>query len=297
MGKDSLIEINQLKDQLKKQDEKISETVEILQSNIVKETEIIDVVNKYRSKQRYLGDMYNDAPDFEIENMPHEKYVVFKVPLESIVISGESAIPLNEHARAAKEQWREQYDVCASMNTIASSAATSASQFSITEKNWFPDGQNITHGYKIIDETNDHIEMIKSALAKDFPDIAKDFNAFLLKFRSIQTSDTQYQDLIGIRSTFFFKMIYDFAEQNYGSGMSRKKQIEKFVFGTAPIIASADPLINECFSIYQELSSQDSSGNSVKMGNVSTTYIQTMFRRLIANIAAVLQLRSRNFKP
>jgi len=296
MSKNSLIEINQLKDQLKKQDEKISETVEILQSNIVKETEIIDVLNKYRSKQRYLGDMYNDAPDFEIENMPHEKYVVFKVPLESIVISGESAISLNEHARDAKEQWSKQYDVCASMNTIASSAATSASQLSVTEKNWFPDGQNITHGYKIIDETNDHIEIIKSALVTTFPDIAIDFDAFLKKFRSFSTSETQYQDLIGLRSTFFFKMIFAFVNRNYGFENPRKKAIQTFIFGSAPIIPATEPLIKECLNIYNELSSQDGSGNSIKMGIVSAAYIDTMFRRFIANITAILQLRSSNFK-
>jgi uncharacterized protein YjgD (DUF1641 family) len=73
MSKDDLIEINRFKDQLKKQDEKISETVDILKSNIVKEAEIIDALSKYKAKQRYLGDMYNNAPDYEIENMPHER--------------------------------------------------------------------------------------------------------------------------------------------------------------------------------------------------------------------------------
>lgn len=42
MSKDRLIEIKQLKDQLKKQDEKISETVEIIQTGISKGTEIKD---------------------------------------------------------------------------------------------------------------------------------------------------------------------------------------------------------------------------------------------------------------
>lgn len=297
MSKDRLIEIKQLKDQLKKQDEKISETVEIIQTGISKGTEIIGELNKYRSKQAYLRDMYDNVLEIEIENMNSEKYATFKMPIESMVFSGEAAISINNDVHISRKQWADHCDVCASLNTIASSASTSLAYFVGAEKNWFPDGQNITQAYKIKDETNDHIEMIKSELAKTFPDIANDFDAFLKKFRSFPASEAQYQDLIGLRSTFFFKMIFNYAENNYGAGLNRKQMIEKFVFGKAPVITSAESLIKECLNIYRELSDQDSSGNSVKLGKVSTTYIETMFRRLIANIVAILQLRSGNFKP
>jgi len=297
MSEDRLIETREIKDELIRQKEKVSNVIEIVQASIGKGAEMIGELNKYQSKQAYLRDMYDNVPEIEVINMSDEKYATFKIPLESMVSSGEAVLLINEQVHASKKQWYGHYNVCASLSTIASSAATSAACFCDTEKTWFPNGKNITQAYKIIDETNDHIEIIKSELITGFSDIANDFDAFLKKFRSFPTGKTQYQDLIGLRSTFFFKMIFEFAGQHYGSGMNRKQMIEKFVFGTAPVITSAESLIRECLNIYRELSDQDRSGNSVKLGKVSSTYIETMFRRLVANIAAILQLRSGNFKP
>lgn len=94
---------------------------------------------------------------------------------------------------------------------------------------------------------------------------------------------------------FFFKLVFDFSEKNFGVTGPREDQIRKFIFGNSKSIPTAEPLIEGAKNLYKELSSQDSTGESVKMGKVTAGYVERLFRRLIGVMASLLQLREAYF--
>ena len=79
-------------------------------------------------------------------------------------------------------------------------------------------------------------------------------------------------------------------------GDYRMSPFKKFVFGNVPFIASTEPLLKTCNNLYREMSGQDSSGMSVKLCIVSSAYVESVFRRLIGNIAAILKIRNQYFQ-
>jgi hypothetical protein len=90
-----------------------------------------------------------------------------------------------------------------------------------------------------------------------------------------------------------------FLKKNYGAKAKKNRldDIAKFVFGSNPPIPSSMHILNQCKKIYADLSSQDPTGLSAKMGNITPVYIDNLFKELIGSIAAILKLRASNFKP
>ena len=129
------------------------------------------------------------------------------------------------------------------------------------------------------------------------PDLVDDFKNFIDKFPGLELTSSHYQDLIGARSFFYLKMVFSFSESNFGalSPKNRREDIRRFIFGNSQRLPSAEPIVERCYRMYIELSSQDPSHQSVKTGNVDSIYVETVFRRLIDCINSVLFLREQYF--
>jgi hypothetical protein len=132
-----------------------------------------------------------------------------------------------------------------------------------------------------------NISYIKEYLGENFSLIKKEFDEWLAKFDGIGSHISKYQEFIGLRTLFFYKLIFD-GSVNKG----RKAQIEEFVTG-GMILSSLDrPIVDNTHELYRELS-QDDRENSVKMGRISELYVQELFDRVLITIANLFKLREK----
>lgn len=107
----------------------------------------------------------------------------------------------------------------------------------------FPSRDSIVDKYKPKYEREKNIEYIRSQLVNIRPDVLADFEYFVDKINAFKTNKSSYQDLIGSRSMFFYKLIFTFTMNTYGCDKPRREAIRKFVFGSNTYDTKADPII------------------------------------------------------
>jgi len=280
---------------IRNQNDIVAETINIKQENIQKEMDTISKLQRYHRKHEYILRMYENVPIEKVNEMSNGEYSAFTTVVNSSIVSGEASFYLHEESKQTNYLYQQHFATVASLDTLAGADSTSVQAISLNNPDWFPDGDGITHEYEIKDEIDNQVEYIAGQLQAQFPDLKDEFDSFIKKFRAFRGDKSQYQDIIGSRSMFFFKMIFDFSKQSYGVEYPRLDAIKRFVFGSTPIISSTEPLLKSCNNLYREMSGQDGSGMSVKIGKVSPGYIESLFRRLIGNIDAILELRNQFF--
>jgi len=290
-------DFSEKKEKIRNQNDIIAETINIKRDNIQEEADTISQLERYHKNRSYVLSMYESVPIEKIKEMSDDGYSAFTTVVNSLVVSGEATFYLNEESKHTNSLYQQHFNTAASLNTMACADSTSVQVISLSAPDWFPDGDRITREYEIKDGIDNQIEYIANQLQTQFPDLKDEFDTFIKKFQAFRGDKSQYQDLIGSRSMFFFKMIFGFSKQSYGVENPRLDAIKKFVFGSAPSIPSTEPLLKACNELYREMSNQDRSNMSVKLGKVTTAYIESLFRRLIGNIAAILEFRNRYFQP
>ncbi len=159
------------------------------------------------------------------------------------------------------------------------------------------DRQSIVEEYLSEIKIEDYITYIKSQLPKISPDISTDFQHFLDTYYASKPSSSQYQELIGFRSTMYFRLIFAVAE-GYGISHPRRNQIEAFIYGKNIVHDLAvDATIKAGKKLYDELSDQDPFGYSVKIGKVSSNYVKLTFNKIMITFETLLKQREMHFKP
>jgi len=276
------------------QKEKVDEVINIKSENIKKDSVIVAILKRVRVKEHFVYEMFSNIPEENIIKMSPDEYVPLMGIIDDAIASGSLISPMEDDIRRSYTQSQEQLNICASMNTSYGTAASGAFHIGILNPTWFPNQMKIKDTYKMEDSLYEEIDNIRKKLDSLFPDIRNDFESFISKFLSSPVDETKYQELIGSRSMFYFKMIYETTEKKFGKQKSRRDSIERFVFGNSKPIAAVQPLIDRCFDLWKELSGQNA--NSVKKGNVSPNYIELLFRRLIGGMESILDLRSRYYK-
>lgn len=284
-------------DKIKKQGEIIDDIIDFKKNNIEIEVQTISKLLSYKKNHEYVFKMCEDIPINSVTLMNDGDYSALMSAVNSLGIAGEASSLLYEESKKAYNYSQHHFATAASLATMAYSDSTSVQAFSFSNPSLFPDGANITSEYEIKDEIEKKVEYVRSQLQIQFPSLKDEFDFFVNKYLAFRGNNSQYQDLIGGRSLFFFKMIFDFTEQHYGRQNSRLEDIKKFVFGSGPVISSTEPLLRACNELYRDMSTQDSSALSLKLGKVTPSYIESIFRRLIGNIATILDLRANYFNP
>ena len=283
------------KEKIENQKNLIAETVDLKQSNIEKEAKTIGVLKQCENKYSYLYNMMDDVSEDQVLKMSDEEYTTFSNVFNDSTVSGEAFVHIFCDTKQSKIQYDQHYNMCASLGTACASAASGCLAVSHANPGWFPNNASILNVYQVVDELFEQIEFIRSYLKSEIPDVADDFEAFIDKYNAFKADSSKYQDLVGSRSMFFWKMIFDFSKQNYGVDLPRSDAIRAFVFGSTPPVPAFEPILMTCKLVYSDFSSQDDRLPSIKMGRVNPSYVDTMFRRLIGSIAQVLELRQKYF--
>jgi hypothetical protein len=281
--------------ELEKEEHAAKEAIEIKRETVAVEAENIRQLEGLVNKFDFTLDLYSRSSKKEILSFGDQTYQEFVAPLTDLSTPGLSAVHIRDESRARYGQAQDHTVILTAVNTTGANAAKVAEIMSRGNPVWFPKHEEIIQQYKLIDDLEKDIGYIRSQLPGITPEISEDFDAFVKKYYAFKVDTTKYQDLIGARTMFFFKLVFDFSEKYFGVTSSREDQIRKFVFGNSPSIASAEPLIQDAKTLWKELSSQDSTGESVKMGKVTTEHIERLFRKLIGVMASLLQLRRAYF--
>jgi hypothetical protein len=246
---------------------------------------------------KHLVKISDDLSESQLGTMDEIEWASVASPLDTVTLSGNASFYLYEETSSQAQLFNDHLNISRSLTRVSSSATDNLFTLARSKSEWFPHGEEITKDYQIEEETYEDIGYIKNELRTSFPQISKDFRVFITKFNALKSDATQYQDLIGGRSLFFLKMIFDFSEQKHGVVKHRKIQIRTFVFGSATPINSVVPFIDVCLSLYRELSGQDTCGMSIKLGAVTAEYVEGLFRRLISSTATILRLKDQYYKP
>ena len=286
-----------LKEDLNKLEEQrkyVYNTISEKQKNIKLESESLLSLNKSKNQYDYYHALYKDVTPESVNNMSNEEFNVFIKPLNSLIISGSGYRDLYDESKNVTKETLIFKSKCNAMDDLISSTGSTAYAV-VHTTNWFPNGYVITTEYSIKDSLHNQISFIKSELKSKFNNVYEDFNLFINKYYAFQSDNSKYQDLIGSRSMFFFKLIFEYVKSKYGFEYPRKDTIEKFIIGNSQPNSYTTSVSELCHDMYKELSSQDDSGNSVKLGKVSITYIETTFRSLINCIYSSLKARDKYY--
>ena len=174
---------------------------------------------------------------------------------------------------------------------VSGSASYTAFSVSRAYPQYFPNSKKIFDKYKPQFQVNENIAFIKSQLAKQFPAVLPDFQRFLDNMSAFDITTSAFIEFIGLRSVFFHKLVF---AQN--SHLQTYDAIMAFVYGKRKSIdLSAQNIVSFSFEVWNELSSQDFSGMSVKLGNTDVEYLKTLYRRVIGMTASLLRARSKFF--
>jgi len=295
MAEDRLKDYRDKKSKIANQGKTISDIIEISQNNIQIRAKTVGELKKFENYYSYMNRMLDDVPESQIVQMDDGEYSTLTTPVLSAGISGEIFNEMLDQCRQSGHQCEHHYSSLASINSIVVSGTSGYKSLAENNPGWFPNQEQISKKHNIEDSLYEEINYIKTYLSKHLTHVAKDFEAFINKFNAFKLGSSQYQDLIGSRTMFFFKMIFDFAKQNFGFEYPRKEAIEIFIYGKATPIPYFEPIIKSCLKLYNDLSSQKAGAQSVKRGNVSPQYVESTFRRLIGEIASVLKLREQQY--
>lgn len=274
-----------------------AESIELKQKTIQQEAQNISKLQKIERDSGLIIDLYSNKSEDQFNHVSDESYSMFTQPITDLVASGTLVEQVRDYSRTNYADVQSQFPVLSAVGSTTSSAASTAGIIAVSFTQFFTDGQDVITRYQPEDQLDEDIDYINSQLPSIHPNVTEDFEHFIAKYRIFERSKSDYQDLIGIRSTFFFGLMFEFSKTNYAVEHPRKEAIKKFVFGSTPYDSSTEGLIENAKNLYRELSIQDAStGMSVKVGNITPQYAEGMFRRIISVMASLLKLRSRFFR-
>lgn len=252
---------------------------------------------------RFARYVYGTFTESELQGMPEATFAIFVSPLNRIVSAGSIYIEPNDKPMWIREKTDELTSSVSSMSGLTSIATgdTAANIMNLAPVVGIDPTRFSSAIERYLSETkvDEDLGYIKSELSKLDTAAADDFQHFLDNYFSSQPNDSKYQELIGSRSLFFQKTIFGFADKRGISAPSRSRrdQIEAFVYGNNPARdPSADATVDTARDLWTELSSQDSSGLSVKMGKVTSEYVQLTFNKMIIVISTLLKQRELHFR-
>lgn len=281
---------------LRKERQYISDSIGLLHNKISLESKTIRILKEQDKNLSCLEELYGNTEQGKLDQIDENEYSQVLFPLST-------AISFEPMYRSLKEDVEKQFNDISQYNNVLISATpvtyTAKGTASVIVKSGslvFTDGENIIKKYDDKLDLEKDIEYIRNYLNANFSDIIDDFNHFTSLYHAFETSPSSYQEIIGLRSMIFFKLIFPFVKTKYGFDKPRKDAIIKFVFGTNTFLSTTQPIIDNAHNLYKELSEQDDTRPSAKLGNVTKQYAEDLVIKAIGALASLLRLRDKYFK-
>ena len=234
--------------------------------------------------------------------MRDDDYQKFISPFRTAVAEGSTYIDLAKKVFVSKTNFVAFAGACSSTSaTIYASTGNSAANLlflgpavGIPTDTIDKATQSLLQATKV----DEDIEFIKSRLSTIQPDVSADFQRFLTTYYSEADTTTKYMELIGLRTLVYFRFVFAFAESAGFRSSTRAQQMRCFLYGNNPITDKpAEDILILTKELWDDLSDQDPSGQSIKAGRVTATYVELIFRKAITILSALLREREMVFRP
>jgi len=256
---------------------------------------------------KFLTEVYGTPSEWRLDKLSDEEYLSFAQPLSNSIMHGTEFISLSDNIKSVRSHLNK-FVAVPSGSSTAFTTSVVASTDSFVEV--FPADSpeydrmiDSLNRYLDSIHLNEELEYIKQRLPKLEPDVSKDFDHFLQNYYASTQSNLKYQELIGFRSLFFLKLIDGFADIQYvpqsanEERLTRKSRILFFVSGQR--ISNDEQLktlADTATTLWDNLSNQDSTSMSVKMGNVTSNYVSLLFHEAIIVVSSLIQQNAHAWK-
>lgn len=258
------------------------------------------VIDRHLADVKFLLDLYGPIDEAALDSVPTQDYAPMILPLGNVVHYGNAFISLGQDTPDI-QQYLSRMIPLASSTSAVFAATTSGTTFGyMAFARSVPTETERLRGLLIryLSELGieDDIKYIRDRLPHVVPYVSADFEHFLSNYYATGDSQLKYQELIGFRSLFFIKLIDGFAAQHGANETTTRK-------GRILIFAAGGPdnkdkdvnrLANSAMSLWRDLSGQDSSQMSAKLGNVTAEYIKLLFNQCIVVAGSLLRENERN---
>ncbi len=293
-------------DEVKEHLRKLSIIKEALQALIHFNEEAISSLSW---QNRFLGnslistsfaiDLYGSLVEPKVNEMSETDFRGMMNPLSNMVRFGTTFITL--HRTKDVKSYLQTFEATASGGSAVFSASVADSTvnfigFTHPQEPERARIQGLLETYFSQLKPEEDIRYIEERLPKILPNVAEDFKHFLANYYASKQNELKYQELIAFRTIFFMKLVEEFAKlHGCPDSVSRKEKITFFAFKSSKTTdPNAEKIAEAAFSLWKTLSTQDSSALSVKMGNVTASYIDLLFHNVLI-VAATLLRQNENY--
>jgi len=250
----------------------------------------------------FMFGLYDNLDQQAIDSIPESEYSSFIRPLSDLTYSGAIFITLDNETKSVQDYVDRFSPIASSTSaTFVTSTGDSVATF-FGSTYCIPSERerlrNLLLRYLQRLRLEDEITYIRSRLSKLIPDILEDFEHFISNYNATNKNEQKYQELIGYRSTLYLKLIDGFVERHgLVKNTSRRQRIMVFVYGQS---TSADKSLNKladaAVAFWHELSNQDASKMSAKMGNITSEYAQILYANSIIISSSLLKENEKSWR-
>lgn len=283
--------INSKLPKLDEEKELLEKSIKINQGTVIITGEHNEIVKRSLEQIFFIRDMYGNIDESELDKLTDSEFDELNKNIDLTLCPKQT---YNDYFNASQNRYNDINGFTPILtSTGIATIGTVTSQcinFQKQSPNLFIDGAKILTAHNPKNELFDNTAYIRQELKKLNPDILDDFEYLVSKLNLFPATEKQYQDIIGARSLFFLNFIFN--KQESTESNRRRDQIIQFVFGNTPYDNKADMLINQAMRLWHDLSSQDPNEPSVKIGNVTISYINSILTRVFGIIASLLKLRN-----
>lgn len=278
--------INSKLPKLDEEKELLEKSIKINQGTVIITGEHNEIVKRSLEQIFFIRDMYGNIDESELDKLTDSEFDELNKNIDLALCPKQT---YNNYLNVSQNHFADMNDftsILTSTGTATIGIVTSQCvNFHKQNPNLFTSGSEILNEYSPKNEVNDNINYIRKELKKINPTVLDDFEYLVSKINLFPVSKKQYQDIIGARSLFFFNFIFN------NQGSNKRDQIIQFAFGNTAYNSNADTVIDQTMNLWRELSSQVPGNPSVKIGNVSASYISNILTKTFATIASLLKLR------
>ncbi len=240
-------------------------------------------------------ELYDNLDEPTIHSIPESEYSSLIRPLSDLTYSGAIFLTMNNETKSVQDYVDRFSPIASSTSAIfVTSTGDSVATFFGSTYSMPSERErlrNLLLRYLQRLRLEHEITYIRSRLSKLIPDVSKDFEHYVSNYNASNENEQKYQELIGYRSTLYLKLIDGFVERHgLAQGTSRSNRIMVFLFGQA---TSADQSLNKlsdaAIAFWHELSDQDASTMSAKMGNITSEYAHILYANSIIISSSLLR--------
>lgn len=301
MSEDKIKRLKKVKETLSKDKVKIEETEESVTKIIDQAPELKKDLQRAKTTYGFVVSALNDTPEDKINQMGDPEFNKHIKPFEELCLASGTVANFQENMANTKDDFFVYGTAATALTTTTSGTVTAIYSETIAAPSLYPNRDSYIKKYQEADSTAQNIKTIETGLPGLSPDISTEFSEFVKKFRAHDSVESKSQELIALRSSMYFKLIFGFAEskgikgRDKGGTYSRIQQISYFTTKNVnpPKIDEAQILIAK--NLWDELSDQNPSGCSVKLGQTTLSYVEGLFNRCISILASLLIIRKKYF--